>query len=219
MVTVKNAYQGIITEKPSTIPEPKVTIDGCIIDNCYDAGILGIQSSMKAVNCLISNCGKNIQLAEGGEYEFINCTDVAVSNSFISHKQPVLTVTNFINRANVISVSDLTAKFTNCIFWGDNGTVDNEVVVAKEGNSIFIADFTNCLWKVKTAPSDITSAGIIENQDPLFEKIDSQNRIYNFRLKEGSPAINAGIFTGLTTDLDGNNRINIPDAGAYETTF
>ena len=38
-------------------------------------------------------------------------------------------------------------------------------------------------------------------------------------LMEGSPAINSGIDAAISTDLDGNNRTNIPDIGAYETTF
>jgi len=218
-VIVKNAYQGIIAEKPSSVSSPKVILEECIIDNCYDAGILGVQSSISAVNCLVSNCGKNIQLLEGGNYEFIHCTDVAISDFYISHRQPVLAVTNFIKRNDIISVSDLDARFTNCIFWGENGTVEDEVVVAKEGNTLFEVDFKNCLWKVKTTPADITSSGIIANEDPLFENIDSRNRKYNFMLKEGSPAIDAGINTVVTIDLEGNSRMNIPDAGAYETTF
>ena len=32
-------------------------------------------------------------------------------------------------------------------------------------------------------------------------------------------AINSGKLTAISTDLDGNNRTNIPDIGAFETTF
>jgi hypothetical protein len=116
-VIVRNAYQGVISEKLSAIAGPKVRLEECIIDNCYDAGILGINSSINAVNCLISNCGKNILLVQGGEYEFTHCTDVAVTNSYISHKQPVLVVTDFIKVGDVVTVADVKASFINCIFW------------------------------------------------------------------------------------------------------
>ena len=218
-VVIKNAYQGLISEKASSGTGPKVTLEECIIDNCYDAGILGINSSISATNCLVSNCGKNILLVEGGEYEFFNCTDVAVTNSYISHRQPVLVITDFIKIGDAITLADVKASFTNCIFWGANGTVDNEVATIRKGEGFFEVDFKNCLWKVEEQPSGVTISDMIENQDPLFESIDTRTNIYNFRLKEGSPAINSGLNAGILTDLDGNNRVNIPDIGAYETTF
>ena len=218
-VIVRNAYQGVISEKLSATAGPKVKLEECIIDNCYDAGILGINSSISAVNCLISNCGKNILLVQGGDYEFIHCTDVAINNSYISHRQPVLVVTDFIKVGDVITVADVKASFNNCIFWGANGTVENEVSAIREGTGVFEIDFKNCLWKIETQPPGVTASDMIENEDPVFETVDTGNNIYDFRLKEGSPAINAGLNTAILTDLDGNNRVNIPDIGAYETTF
>ncbi|WP_315824928.1 choice-of-anchor Q domain-containing protein [Paraflavitalea speifideaquila] len=41
--------------------------------------------------------------------------------------------------------------------------------------------------------------------------------MYNFRLKEESPALNKGKATTLTIDLDGNPRpVGLPDLGCYE---
>ncbi|HUQ67390.1 MAG TPA: choice-of-anchor Q domain-containing protein [Flavitalea sp.] len=218
-VVVKNAYQGLISEKPSSIPGFKVTLEECIIDNCFDAGILGVNSSITAVNCLVSNCGKNILLVQGGTYDFKQCTDVAISNSFISHRQPVLVVTDFLKNGNVITVADTKASFINCIFWGANGTVENEVVTVREGQGVFEVDFKNCLWKVKDQPAGVSMSGMVENQDPSFQRTDTRENNYDFTLKEGSTAINAGLNAGISTDLNGDNRVNIPDIGAYETTF
>jgi len=47
--------------------------------------------------------------------------------------------------------------------------------------------------------------------DPLFIAAGS-----NFRLQEGSSAINAGTNVSLTSDYDGNPIIGIPDIGAFE---
>lgn len=218
-VIIKNAYQGIVCEKPASGNGFKLTLGECIIDNCYDAGILGVNTSIKGVNCLISNCGKNLLMVQGGKYEFEQCTDAAYSNLYIPHKQPVLAITDFIKVGDVITSADLDAKFTNCIFWGGNGTVDDEAVVLRQGTGNFTVNFTYCIWKMKTAPSEVTATGIINNRDPMFEEIETTKNQYNFRLKEGSPAINSGINNGVLTDLDGKERLNIPDIGAYETTF
>ena len=57
---IKNAYQAIGLQEPSTNANPKITLNECIIDNAYDAGIIALNSSIRARNCLVSNCGKNL---------------------------------------------------------------------------------------------------------------------------------------------------------------
>lgn len=215
---ILNAYQGIVAEKPSVNANPKVTLTQCIVDNCYDAGILGVQSNIKAENCLVSNCGKNVLLGYGGQYDFNHCTVASFSNSYILHKDPVLLVTNYVKDGNTILTAGCTAGFKNCIFWGENGTVEDEVVTDKQGATIFNINFQNCLWKVKTAPTNVTATSIIDKLPPLFDSISTQLKFYNFRLRDESPAINAGVATSATIDLDGLPR-NVggkPDLGCYE---
>lgn len=215
-VTIQNAYQGIVAEKPSVNGNPKLTLNECIIDNVYDVGIFGVQTSITARNCLVSNCGKNIILAYGGNYDFNHCTVASYSNNFILHKEPVLQVTNYIKDGNTIYTQSLNAVFRNCIFWAESGSVDDEVVVLKQATNPFNVSFMNCLWRVKNVPANTTRANIITNVDPMFEMADNQKRLYNFRLQAGSPAINAGVSTGVAFDLDGKARTNTPDLGAYE---
>lgn len=213
---IKNAYQGIVADKPSINANPKLTLNECIVDNCFDAGILGLRTNIKAQNCLISNCGKSVLLAYGGIYDFTHCTSVAFSNSFLLHKEPALLVTDFIKQDNTFLTAAMNATFRNCIFWGDNGTVDDEVITSKQGNS-FTVLFQNCLWKVKNNPANATASNIVSNQNPLFDSLNTQLRKYNFRLKDDSPAKNKGVITSLSTDLDGNPRsIGLPDLGCYE---
>lgn len=214
---LKNAYQAIATEEPSVNANPKITLNECIIDNAYDAGIVAINSSVKAQNCLISNCGKNILLVKGGDYTFIHCTVASFSNSYIFHRNPVLSVSNYINQNNVPVTASLNAVFKNNIFWGENGIVDDEVVVSKSGNTQFNVNFENNLWKVKTAPTNITSSQIINNQNPSFDSINILKKYFDFRLKAPSPAINNGIATGIFIDLAGKPRpVGLPDLGCYE---
>ena len=219
-VVIKNAYQGIAAEDPSVNANPKIILNQCIIDNAYDAGIIALNSSIQATNCLISNCGKNLLLAKGGDYQFTHCTVATYSNVYLLHKDPVLFVSNFISVNNVPVTEKLTAVFRNCIFWGENGTVDNEVIVAKAASTFsFTADFVDDLLKVLANPSNATAfTGIINNQSPLFDSINTSTQYYNFRLKANSPAIDKATNLGVTNDLDGNLRPvgALPDLGCYE---
>lgn len=214
---IKNAYQGIVAQDPSGNANPKVTLSQCIIDNIYDAGILGVQSNIKADNCLISNCGNNVAIALGGIYAFTHCTMATYSSAFINHKNPVLFASNAIKQNNQTLTNNLFANFTNCIIWGEGGTVENEVITDKQGNNTYSITFDNVLYKVTTDPSNISFNSSIKNQAPLFDSIDVTKRYYDFHLKAGSPAINKGKATSLTIDLDGNPRANgLPDLGCYE---
>lgn len=214
--TIKNAYQGIVAVNPSP-SGTKLRLEETFIENAYDVGLLGINTSIDATNLLVSNCGKNVILALGGRYNFVHSTVATYSNSYIQHKDPVLTMTNFLTQGNVVTVNNLEATFRNCIFWGEeNGFVKDEVVTAKQGNTVFDVSFENVLWRTQTIPGNITTNGII-NTEPRFDSINTAERYFNFRLKDDSPAINAGMNAGVLIDLDGNSRpVGLPDLGAYE---
>jgi len=212
---IKNSYQAIAIEGPSSNAAPKLILNECVIDNSYDAGIIALNSSIRATNCLISNCGKNIALGKGGDYQFTHCTVVSYSNNFIQHKDPVLTLSD----VDGTSTAQLDALFRNCIFWGENDLVENEVFVEKKG-SMGLVTFDQVLWKVKTAPANITITPPqpINNQPPQFDSIDVSKHYYDFRLKSNSPAVDTGTNTGIVIDLDGNSRpVGLkPDLGCFE---
>ncbi|HEV2479612.1 MAG TPA: hypothetical protein VGS79_08100 [Puia sp.] len=214
---IKNAYQAVVVEAPPAGTTPKVLLEQCIIDDSYDAGILGVQGSLQANNCLISNCGKNIELGGGGTYAFSQCTVAAYSNLYLSHTQPVLSVADVIQQGSTLVTGNMQADFDNCIFWGGNGSVTNEVAVSQQSNGTFVVNFSNCLWKEQSTPTGITSAAIIVNQNPLFDSVNNAQLYYDFHLQVGSPALSAGMAAGIPIDLDGNPRPAInPDLGCYQ---
>lgn len=214
---IKNAYQAIGVQDPSPNANPKLVLNECVIDNAFDAGIISLNSSVRARNCLISNCGKNVFLAKGGDYQFTHCTLVTYANRFIDHREPVLVVSNFISVNNNPVTANLNAVFRNCIFWGENGLVDNEVLVAKSGTTTFNVNFDYGLWKMQATPANITSTQMINNQHPQFDSVNTSRNYYDFRLKATSPAINKGINAGVSTDLDGKLRpVGLPDLGSFE---
>lgn len=214
---IKNAYQGIVAIEPSA--GTKLSLNETIIDNAYDAGIFGINTSITAQNVLVSNCGKNILLVKGGTYNFTHCTVAAFSNNYIQHKEPVFVVSNALKQNNVVTTADLNATFRNCLFWAESGgLVKNEIVVDKQGNTVFNVNFDNVLWPVTDNPANtVVTGNNIKNQNPQFDSISVANRYFNFRLKESSPAINKGSNAGINVDLDGKPRpVGLPDLGAYE---
>lgn len=216
---IKNAYQAIVAVNPATTGT-KLTLNETIIDNAYDAGILGLNTSITARNVLISNCGKNLFLAGGGAYDFRHCTVASFSSSYLQHKDPVFVLTNYTGTASAPITAPLTANFTNCIFWGEqNGFVSNEVVVDAKGQTPSI-NFTKVLWRNKDVPAfaGLTVTNAINNQPPLFDSVNTAERFYNFRLKSNSPALNTGVNAGIAIDLDGKPRPvgAAPDLGAYE---
>lgn len=215
---IKNAYQALALQDPSPNANPKLTLNECIIDNAYDAGIIAINSSIRARNCLVSNCGKNVVLAKGGDYQFTHCTVATISNSYILHRDPVLFVSNYILVNNTPVTANLSALFRNCIFWGQNGTVEDEVVVAKAGSTSFNVNFDYGLWKVVNNPANAMATQIINNQEPQFDTLNTVKRIYSFRLKDDSPAKNKATNAGVNIDLDGKPRPvgAAPDLGCYE---
>jgi hypothetical protein len=216
---VKNAYQAVVTEDPAMNANPKLIMHQCIIDNAYDAGLLSINSNVQVDNTLISNCGKNINIILGGDYSFTNCTVASYSNSFLLHKTPVLIASNFLDQGGTVITANMNAFFHNCIFWGDNGTIDDEVIVNKQGNNPFTVTMDHCLYKAVTDPSFTNLNAIIKNVDPSFDSIDINHKYYDFRItKNGlAPGIDQGTITAFSKDLDNNNRnVNITDIGCYE---
>lgn len=213
---VKNAYQAVVVIEPSPTAGPKLTLNETIIDNAYDAGLLGLNTTVTARNLLVSNCGKNILLLNGGTYDFTHCTAVSFSNAFLPHKDPVLLVSNYLNEAS--APNNLSALFRNCIFWGDSSTlVPNEVAVTKKGNTAFSVTFDRVLWRVKEAPANAILYGVLNNQHPQFDSVNAAKRYFDFRLKETSPAVNKGVNAGVPVDLDGKSRpVGLPDLGAFE---
>ncbi len=214
---VENADEAVVVSAAPAGTVPKVVLQQCIVNNSYDAGILGLDGSIQAVNCLISNCGQNLVLGGGGYYDFSQCTAVSFSNIYIAHTQPVLAVSDEILDGAAIFTGPVQANFVNCIFWGNYGNVSDEVIVSQQTSNSFSVGFSNCLWKLQDALSGVTVTNMILNKDPLFDSVNTGANYYNFHLQANSPAIGVGASAGVLVDLDGGMRpVNAPDLGCYQ---
>lgn len=214
---IVNAYQGIVIQGPMPASGKNLILNQCIIDNCWDAGVQAINSAVEMNNCLISNCGKNLQLLYGGNYQFTHCTIAAYSTPFITHQEPAVFISDAISDNGQTYTAALQASFVNTICWGESNLVNDEFVAVQSGSDPYSVSFTDGLWKVGATPSLTTATNVLNGADPLFETVDPANRSFNFRLKIGSPALDKGQLTALSVDLDGLPRNHGgPDFGAYE---
>ncbi len=219
---IKNANRGIDIEDPSSNSNPKLSMHQCIIDNAFEAGLYTYNSSVSADNTLITNCGNNIFIEYGGVYSFTNCTVACYSNTYLLHTNPVLQATDATTQNDGSTITtDLNASFINCIFWGDYGDVDDEVLIDKVGNNVFNVNIENCIYKAINDPSNAILTSSIANQDPLFDSVDVNNKYYDFRTTKNAaaPGINTG--TNIATfpfDLDDHprNAGGTVDIGSYE---
>jgi hypothetical protein len=127
------------------------------------------------------------------------------------------------------SVSDLqTATIKNNIaqatmadtyaIYVDSETIDNTLDIT---NNVWYASAANWyFWNAGGGATlatwnALTGVGTDLNSDPLM--MSPQTR--DFRLQNTSPAINAGVSVGLTTDYAGNLLVGAPDMGALENQY
>ncbi|MEO7524033.1 MAG: hypothetical protein ABIT58_08065 [Ferruginibacter sp.] len=219
---IKNANRGIDIEEPSSNGNPKLTMHQCIIDNAFEAGLYSYNSSVYADNSLITNCGNNLFIEYGGTYNFANCTVACYSNTYLLHTNPVLQATDATTQNDgSTATNDLNASFINCIFWGEYGNVDDEVIVTKLGSNVFNVNMQNCIYKAVNDPANTMLTASLPNQDPLFDSVDVNNKYFDFRVTKNlsAPGINTGInIAGFPKDLDNNDRNagGFIDIGSYE---
>jgi hypothetical protein len=215
---IKNAYQGIIAQNLSGTSQPKLNLSRSIIENIYDAGITGINTNIYADNCLISNCGNNINLQYGGDYRFMNCTVASYGTIYISHKDPVLKIADYLPDAGSGQTAALNALFQNCIFWGEGGIVDNEISIDRQVSSDFVITFDHVLYKAKDEIPNATFISSLQNEPPVFDSINVSKNIFDFHFNKDqySPAVDAGITNSFLYDLDDKLRDSKPDIGCYE---
>jgi hypothetical protein len=102
---------------------------------------------------------------------------------------------------------NLFVHMRNCIIWG---TLETELYTSRVTNGGYTVTLDNCLYKSKDAlQKDVVQNNCIANQDPKFAD--------NYRLQNGSPAIDKGLsIPTVTDDLDGKARSGTPDIGCYE---
>jgi hypothetical protein len=211
---IKNGGIGLQVDTVVTPGIPTVKLNNTIIKNMTAAALYGLGAHIWSSNCVFANSGQYVAaLSIGGKYRFEHCT---FANYWSGERTtPLLNMSNYYISGNFIIPRPLdSCYFKNCIL---DGSLSEEIgldsLTGIPGSPyVFRYEFDHCLLKTGRNVSSFPYTSTIKNLIPNFKNTAEAN----YRLKIGSPCIDAGDATSVPFDLDEYNRTGIPDQGAYE---
>ncbi len=206
--TIRNAEIGIRLGSPDNDTIPDLILKNSIIENMSNSGILSFTSDLYVENTLVNNCVDftcgNIA---GGNYVYKHCTFGNYGFNFIRQSPSFYVTDNITLDDNSSIVNDIFLQIQNTII---DGNLEDELLFDLSGEADVILAINNNI--IKSTISELDTLGNILNEDPKF--IDPAR--YNYRLDTLSPAKDKGAPIGIEIDLDGSQRGDMPDIGAYE---
>ncbi|MGC8824190.1 MAG: hypothetical protein ACP5PZ_06295 [Bacteroidales bacterium] len=231
---IRNATFGIVAGIYNQPGHVELEISNSRIYNNYTSALFATAAHIKAWNCVFAQ-GEwaTLMIAQGGNYSFYHCTFAAYP-SFGIRSGYALYLSNYLV-VDTVPGDDRTRKtfygelekadFGNSILYGE---VENAVRFAAASSYAFEYTFDHCLLKgtndfiASTNSSRFVRTKISDKEGTsVFEKIDTREFKYDFRLSKSSLARESGsmdIANQYPQDLNGKSRIadDAPDIGAYE---
>jgi hypothetical protein len=234
-VRVRNGKFGIAFDI-STPDRKKAVLKNTIITNVSGSLLHAVNCNISAENCEFSNSGSASLILAGGMYDFTHCTMANYYPSFPEagwkrSEHQVLVLANSItvtdeNQGQVQVACPLEkADFSNTILASIKP--DMALLAIKMEEYALNYHLNNCIL-TDNSIEDENFVDCIQgaNPDSLFvdskgSDADNEDFLFDFRLKENSPARNtASLNISQSTPLDmlGRNRLadGNPDVGAYE---
>lgn len=152
-----------------------------------------------------ASCGGGVGMMSNTGTSILNLINCTIAGNYASCGHGIQTYTYNASTKNLIRLS-------NCII--SNGNNDNYFAWSDGGSNTVIRNYT----LLEDASIPATGNGNINNTDPLIEALsDNGGPTKTHALLTGSPAIDAGTFTGAPIqDARGANRIGKTDIGAFE---
>jgi hypothetical protein len=220
---IKNGIIGIRADTLASLVTPTLEISNSIITNMSAVGIYARGTTIKASNCVISNCGQfALALLWGERYEFYHCTIANYWGGYesISRTNPAVAMKNYYKDiyGNIQVRPIEKAFFGNCIIYGGR---DSEFEIDVYPNTVLNYELDHCVTKIDPEKFDLDDQTrfreIYNFEDPNF--ISSEDD--NYQLDTLSAAKDRGLTDYATLfplDLNGNSRLDDdgPDIGAYE---
>ncbi len=205
---IRNSEYGIWLGTPDNDTIPDLVLESVKIENISRTGLIAFSSDLTALNCLFDNCAEFVVgNFAGGNYRYLNCTFSNFSFTFFRENPLFVVSDNLVLADGTVVTEDVKLDVLNSIIWGD---FNDEIILNNDGGADFQVSIRYSILKTTSLDFDINNN--LLNTDPLFVNPFG----YDYHIDSLSPAINAGIFSGVDTDLDGIKRDSLPDLGAYE---
>ncbi len=210
---IKNGFIGIQAQCFEKANRAFLDIHNTVVDNHTGIGLYTNLYNVRASNFVVSNCGNYaVALTGGGQYIFNQGTIANYWNKS-TRTTPALFFNNVYQNpfdGNQYAY-DFHCEMNNCIMYGNQeDEFDTEFYSGPDTTYIF----NNTILRTKRY-NDINYKECLFNVNPKFV-----DKVSNYHLDTLSPAIGLGnpeYATGaLQFDLDGVDRGNHPDAGAYQ---
>lgn len=188
-----------------------LTMSNTIISNMSFAGIIAFNANIIAYNTLIYNCGQfTVGNFLGGNYDYKHCTFANNQNQLSSNVPSVIFADNFVLQDNSILVGNLTANMQNCIVWGNQ---KEEFLINESSNTDVSITMKNNMIRSSNQTYNISNNILSQEKDfPGFVN----EFLFDYQIDSLSNARDKGIDLGITTDILGELRDELPDIGAYE---
>ena len=185
--------------------------------NCNGFLEVGSESNGQAINNLIAynkiiNCGRTAIFHNKVNGNFVNTNNTKFFNNVIIENK-----IQFTRASSMFLYADPTLNdiviLKNNIIWlttGEN-VVNNNLDTTKMVHTNNLYKLRNSILGVNLNPTEVLLGNV-----PIFVDSTGDPENWDYRLIEGSFAINLGVDVGLKTDLVGNSIKDQPDAGIYE---
>ncbi len=212
-VEMQSTVHGVVVDSCGVTDRSKLTLVNSWLHNSQGNVLRSEHAWVDAYGCCLSDAGEATVYLRGGVHNFVQCT-MANNYLFAISPQSILTL-SFLSREESSGIVNplMKANFNNCIIYGITSSLTPGDL---EGTEVYMRNvligeagsddnhFISCLW----------------DENPEFETIRDEY-IFNYRLKEDSPAIGAGNPAYVTPeclfDMDGVDRLEWgnPALGAY----
>ena len=224
--TIKNASVGILMDYNDETENPTLVLEQTQIHNSSAVGLWAKTGHVRAVNSIFGNAGNASFFGNiGGSYEFTHCTFANYWNrSFRSTPAVILNDYVPISETEYFVMPLEKAVFANCIIDG-NQTV--EFGVEQKGDQELSFSLDHTALRFSTADETIYENPYYDfSSSTLYPKLilNKQTAFHqpstnDFRISQESEVIGLGKSThaaSVPVDLNGVDRTNLPDLGAFQ---
>jgi len=205
---ISNGQIGLSAGNPDNTTVIDLEVNNTVIQNMSFAGIFSVNSTIRAVNNVINNCGTYmVANFGGGDYTYYHNTFSNIPNAFI-RDQESLQFADFLPVSQTeLLVNDLRVEMVNNIIWG--GQEEELLVALQVGGDITIEN--NVIRS--TAEWEGTDNFVSTARNfPGFENIGQRD----FRIDSLGFSRDKGVLIGVGFDILDIPRDAMPDIGAFE---